>query len=139
MPTPTYITANDLDRWAVRDQAARSYLPELVSRLIVATVPREDLLSYSFVSGVEVHRPGFDGTVVTAKGTEFVPEGLSYWETGVSPPEGKANEDYNKRVKQHQDRLKEGKTDDFSRATFVALSARDWHEPQPPVKMPVPL
>lgn len=99
MRYPEWIAAQDLDeRWASTPQA-KSLLPELLRRLVFATVPREHLQKVDFPSGAETQRPGYDGTTVTSQFTAFVPEGISFWELGTEDgPERKAESDYQKRI-----------------------------------------
>ena len=128
--SPTLIRARHIADW-FGSPGAKSLLPELISRLIIATVPRGDLMKCHFPSEAEVHRPGYDGTSVCQSSTRYVPQGIAFWELGTSKAEAKANEDYDKRVDEHRKRIAEGETEDLSRATFVALSAVDWHDPKP--------
>ncbi|MFD0894781.1 hypothetical protein KBB96_04815 [Luteolibacter ambystomatis] len=81
-----------------------------------------------------MHRPGYDGTSVSQSTTPFVPQGVAFWELGTSKAESKANDDYDKRVAEHRERIAKGETEDLSKATFVALSAVDWHDPKPKKK-----
>ena len=130
MRTPKWVSALELDRWAATP-AAKLLLPELVRRLIRATVPPEDLKKLDFPSGAEVHRPGFDGTTVVTKATLYVPEGVAGWELGCDGNvKGKAESDYNNRIRQHDEKIKAGGDDDISQTTFIAVSALDWHRPE---------
>ena len=99
-------------------QNARHTLPLLVRRLIRAIVPRE---SQVLVPAMEqVQRPGLDGIVETNASSQFVPEGKSSWEMGVSSDiKGKADDDFQKRT--------EGTTVDIQReTTFVFVTPREW-------------
>jgi hypothetical protein len=127
MQYPTWIRARELDQWA-KSPAAKTLLPELVERLVKTTVPRDDLSKCEFHSEAETHRPGYDGTTATRNGTPNVPPGVAYWELGCEArPEQKAQRDYEKRVQEHEALIAAGETDDISQATFVAVTARDWH------------
>lgn len=107
-------------------------LPELISRLVKATVPKEQVTKCDFASEAETHRPGYDGTTVIEQRTLYVPEGISFWELGCeSRPEKKAQEDYDKRVEEHLERIKAGESDDISKATFIVVTACDWHGKKP--------
>lgn len=105
-------------------------LPDLVRRLVYATVPRGHLKQIDFPAGAEVQRPGYDGTTIASEPTPFVPKGVCFWELGcdAKPPKGrkKAEEDYNKRIQEHTDRLARGETDNLGEAVFVAVTALDW-------------
>lgn len=120
--------ARELNEWAKSPQA-KVLLPELVGRLVRATVPKEHLLKCDFASEAEAHRPDYDGTTVTSQGTLHVPPGIGYWELGCDArPEQKAQGDYDTRIKEHEQRVAAGETDDIHEATFIAVTARDWHK-----------
>lgn len=104
---------------------AKVMLPDLVRRLVFATVPRENLKTINFPAGAEVQRPGYDGTTSSSKGTPFVPEGLAFWELGCVPsnPKRKAQKDYDDRVKEHQQRQ-----DNIRDVTYIAVTAADWQK-----------
>lgn len=110
-------------------------LPELVGRLIRATVPQGEISKCDFAAEAETHRPGYDGTSVTKTKTLYTPEGVCYWELGCDQrPEQKAQSDYDKRIEEHENRVKAGETDDISQATFIAVTACDWHDKKPAKK-----
>lgn len=129
MRCPKWITAQDLDRWAA-SPAAKVMLPDLVRRLVFATVPREHLREIDFPSGTEVQRPGYDGTTLTDKATAFVPAGICVWELSCQKHDcrGKAQGDYDKRLAQHQQRLASGHSENLRETTFVAVTATDWQD-----------
>lgn len=92
-----WTTAVDLERWADRLDS-RSRFPQLIRRLIHATVDTVEFVD--FPAGEGVGRPGWDGIIRTQKGNAFVPSGQSGWEMGVGhDPERKANEDFRNRSK----------------------------------------
>ncbi len=126
MRCPKWIAAQDLDRWAATPQA-KAALPDLLRRLVFATVPREHLQKVDFRSGTEIQRPGYDGTTVTSQGTAFVPSGICFWELSCQTnPERKARGDYVKRVREHRTRAREGEQENLREASYVAVTARDW-------------
>src|ERR1700719_2205509 len=102
MRSPKWIRAQDLDNWA-RTPQAKLLLPELVRRLVRATVATGSLKKFDFPSEGETQRPGYDGTTFVTTGTPFVPDGVALWELGcdVGNPKGKADDDYDKRVAEH--------------------------------------
>src|ERR1035437_6051234 len=106
MRCPKWVTAQDIDRWAATPQA-KSLLPELIRRLVFATILRKDVKKIAFPSGAQFQRPGYDGTTVVTQGTQFVPEGVCFWELGcdVNNPKGKAQDDYDKRIEEHKERV----------------------------------
>ena len=86
-----FITSTDLKRWA-DTRESQSLLPELVRRLICASVKQLDRLS--FPCGDAVHMPGWDGIVSCPEPIDLVPEGDSLWECGVNKEiQAKANDD----------------------------------------------
>jgi transcriptional regulator with XRE-family HTH domain len=111
------VRALNLVQWADMIDA-RSRLPELIRRLVHATLSSPEFVSFPAMEGVQ--RPGWDGLVKTEIGNSFVPTGVSGWEigtdVGVLP---KANEDYLKRAK---DPL----GIDPSRASFLFVTPRKW-------------
>src|SRR5579864_2911419 len=87
-----WVTSTHLAEWAGR-RDAQSTLPELVSRLIYATVgPAASIL---FHSDESVQLGGWDGICTIAKGAGLIPDGGSAWELGAqrSGIKGKADED----------------------------------------------
>ena len=114
-----WITAAELDRWAATS-AARSALPELIRRLVHATCRPGDLERVNFPGGEEVHRPGYDGETKVQGGNAWVPEGLAYWELSTS--EGVKD----KLEKDYSHRLATRGAGDFSVASYIAVSARDF-------------
>jgi|GEM_PF-2530297 hypothetical protein len=88
----------DLTHWADR-RHSQGTLPELIPRLIFATVPIETIYRIDFPAGDSVSRPGFDGVLQVTKGYGFVPRGQSVWEMGVDRKlKQKAEVDYAKRT-----------------------------------------
>ena len=67
-----FITSTHLKQWADTKEF-QSLLPELVRRLIFASVKQLDRLS--FPSGDAVHLPGWDGFVSCRESIDLVPEG----------------------------------------------------------------
>ena len=66
------------------------------------------------------------------QGTLYVPEGVGLWELGceVNAVKGKADRDYDTRIKEHDQKVKDGTGDDISQSTFIAVTPFDWHRPQ---------
>src|SRR5258708_1602594 len=78
--TSNWVRALELENWA-DTLDSRSRFPQLVRRLLHATV--EGIQLVSFPAGEGVQREGFDGIVKTTSSNAFVPEGVSVWESGV--------------------------------------------------------
>lgn len=119
MRCPTWVTAREIDHWA-ETTTAKDVLAELIHRLVLATVDRENLKDISFPAHEEAHRHGYDGRTLTDINTPHVPQGLCAWELSCDGnPERKAERDYRKR-------LKDAQNWDISQLTYIAVTARDW-------------
>ena len=110
--------ASDITRWADTPDAHHQ-LPQLIRRLVMATVPMPSLVDMP--SGSSVPLPGWDGLLTVENGNAWVPSGDSAWEfssqkQGIA---GKANADYNKRL---TDPLGVNARD----TTFVFATPRRW-------------
>ena len=87
---------SDIEQWADKPDAPHK-LPELVRRLILASVPMPSLLHMP--SGSSVWRRGWDGLLVVENGNAWVPDGASAWELSCQKePKRKATQDYGKRA-----------------------------------------
>ena len=112
-----FITSTHLKQWADTKES-QSLLPELIRRLICASVKRLDRLS--FPSGDAVHMPGWDGIVSCREQIDLVPEGESLWECGVNKDiQTKANDDITKRAANPLGHIK-------AESTFVFVTPREW-------------
>src|SRR5437773_9007565 len=121
MRQPKWITALELDRWAETNDA-KTRLPELLRRLIHASVDPSDLEHINFPGGEETHRPGYDGETKCECGDAKVPAGISYWELGTTAGvKTKLDEDYEKRIKDRG-------TGDFDKVTYIAVTAHDYQK-----------
>lgn len=72
-------------------------LPVLIRRLIAETAV--GLLDLDMPGESGVAAGGFDGVAKTSGATTHVPSGISVWELSVGGNDGKANDDYSKRIK----------------------------------------
>jgi hypothetical protein len=114
-----WVIAQDLQSWAGRLDA-ESRLPELVRRLVRATVDAPQKVA--FPSGESVQTGGWDGIVLTTTGNDYVPDGSSGWELSKRADiKTKADDDYQKRTvdPEHLDRAK---------TTYVFLTPRRWNQ-----------
>lgn len=103
--------------WADQPEATHQ-LPELIRRLILATVPAVSHLDIP--AGSAVWLPGWDGLLAVEAGNAWAPDGSSAWEFGSGRnPAGKANSDYRKRTDDPQGV-------DAAWATFVFVTSRQW-------------
>lgn len=113
------VDGTDLNSWANR-RDAQAFLPQLLRRLIHATLEREQILRIGFPSGEGVQLGGWDGIVAVEQGNAFVPDGVSAWEMGVTAGvKGKADGDYVKRCE-------EPLGVDPAQSTFVFVTPRRW-------------
>ena len=108
---------SEISNWADLPDANHQ-LPELIRRLILATVP--ELSRLGMPSGSAVWLSGWDGLLTAENGNAWAPNGNSAWEFGCRKDVGtKANEDYRKRTDPP-----EGVADATS--TFVFVTPRQW-------------
>jgi hypothetical protein len=111
------VNATDLNSWA-NTRVSQQEVPKLVRMLVSATT--DSIERTSFPAGDSVQSGGFDGLLITAVGSAFVPQGLSIWEFGTDRnPKGKADGDYRKRTEN-------SRGIDKSNATFVFVTPRKW-------------
>lgn len=115
---PELVTALDLDQWS-ESLAAKSTLPVLVGRLILATASVTEIT----MRGREgVTLPGWDGLVSSDADDPHVPHGFSGWELGTSrDPRAKAQSDIH-------DRNIDPQGVDPTATTFVAVTSRRWRD-----------
>jgi hypothetical protein len=91
----TLIDATDLSLWAKRHDA-QARLPQLIRRLVLASVARAERLHFRAHEGISLE--GWDGVVQVETGNAFVPDGVSGWEMGTNMGvKRKADGDYTKR------------------------------------------
>ncbi|NJO80300.1 MAG: hypothetical protein HC827_18510 [Cyanobacteria bacterium RM1_2_2] len=121
MVPPHWITASDLNEWAIQaNRQAQEKLPELLRRLVHDTVQRPRRVD--FPSGDSIHMAGWDGVVEVSEGNSIVPDGYSVWEVSVREDRtAKATEDYQKRCTNPLG-LNPAET------TFVFVTSRRWRD-----------
>ena len=113
--------SSDIVHWADKPDA-QDKLPELVRRLVLATVPMPSILNMP--SGSSISRPGWDGLLVVEEGNVWTPDGASAWEfSREAKPRQKATADYNKRTT-------DPRGIDAPATTFVFVTPRKWDEKQ---------
>ena len=114
-----FITSTDLKLWAGTKECEQ-LLPELIRKLIYATVHTDSIDKSRFPAGDVVFLPGWDGILDCKEKIDQVPAGISLWECGAtSDVKGKIDDDFNKR-----DSNPSGY--DKSKATFVFVTPRIW-------------
>lgn len=112
-----WVDGTDLEQWANRVDS-RALLPEVIRRLVYATVPSPRRIE--FRSGEGVQLAGWDGYVEAPSGNDRVPQGVSCWELGTGrDPRAKAQEDYGTRTANPLG-INPGE------ATFVVVTPRRW-------------
>jgi len=112
-----FITSTDLKRWADTKEC-QQFLPELIKKLIDASVSNINRLTFPAGDAVSVH--GWDGIVSCEEGFDIIPAGISLWECGATKDvSGKISHDFGVR---EEDPLGYTK----SSSTFVLVTPRIW-------------
>lgn len=118
-----FVTARSIQHWA-DSLDARSVLPQIVRRLVIATVG--DISEIDFPAYESIQRPGFDGIVDCTGGNAWVPAGRSVWELSTEKDDrgqfkvAKANEDFDKRTVNTP-------RDEQERSFYVCLTPRTFN------------
>lgn len=120
-----YVSANDIKNWTeTNKKTSEVLLPELIRRLVVASIPRDKIKQLDFPAGDSTSTTGFDGFLETDVGYPFVSEGLSVWEIGTQiDVKGKADDDYQKRTKNSAGINKK-------KCEYVSATSRTWRDKQ---------
>lgn len=114
-----WITSTDLKQWADTTDC-REALPELIKRLIVATVSHKNIKKIRFPSGDSICLSGWDGVVDIDEKTYPIESGISLWELGASKDiKSKAESDYSKRLNNTGGYVS-------NESTFVFVTPRIW-------------
>lgn len=91
------ITTGEIENWADTIEC-KYYLPQLIRKLIIATIDFNSIKHLQFSYGEDVNTGGYDGELLTESENLFVPFGETVWEFGTTNnKKGKADEDYEKR------------------------------------------
>lgn len=108
-----------IENWA-RTVPAKAEFPELVLRLVQATIPSCQN-KVDIPIGSSIYIGGWDGWINTKEGTTYIPQGLSGWEFGTDDsPISKANSDYKKRTEAENPVYNKAET------TFVFVTPWIW-------------
>ena len=111
--------SSEIDNWSDKPDAHHR-LPELIRRLVMATVPMPS--GIDIPSGSSVRLSGWDGLVDVEGGNAWVPSGLSAWELSCENSRSlrnKATADYRKRTANPQGV-------DIPSTAFVFATTRRW-------------
>ena len=112
------IRARQIQQWSETYLEARQRLPVLLRRLVHST--GHDLSEVDFPGYDDAERKGPDGKTVSGAATPWIPEGVAFWEFGVSPNmQRKADGDYTARTRSIP--LAERRE-----STFVFVTPRNW-------------
>ena len=127
-----WIKQTDLNEWADR-KGSRIEFPVMIRDLVLASAPDPaDIRHIRFPGGESGEVRGYDGDLVTAVGSTYVPSGRSVWEFGTNEdPLAKFKSDYSTRVKglKTEDQKAEAKA-----MTFVFVTPRNYNHPT--IKLP---
>lgn len=108
-----------IENWA-RTVPAKAEFPELVLRLVQATIPPCQN-NVDIPIGSSIYIGGWDGWINTKEGTTYIPQGVSGWEFGTDDsPITKANSDYKKRTEAENPVYNKAET------TFVFVTPWIW-------------
>ncbi|RLA84884.1 MAG: hypothetical protein DRG78_00170 [Epsilonproteobacteria bacterium] len=110
-----HVTAKEIENWSSSNaREAQSLLPELIGKLILATVNPKN---FHFPYGNSILTGGWDGMLSVDEGNPFVPEGNSVWEFGTNTSiNAKAEQDYDKRTSASANK----------KLTYVFATTRTW-------------
>lgn len=112
-----WVTALKLEQWA-DELSARALLPQILRRLVHATLEPTAIKRAQFPSGEGIQRPEEDGLTETLAGNAKLPNGNAAWEAGCNKEIlGKAEDDFIKRSPDAQ-------------TTFVFVTPRKWTKKQ---------
>jgi hypothetical protein len=113
------ITTGEIENWADTIEC-KYYLPQLIRKLIIATIDFNSIKHLQFSYGEDVNTGGFDGELLTESENLFVPFGETVWEFGTTNnKKGKADEDYEKRKLNPLDKVP-------SETTYVNINGKKY-------------
>ncbi len=94
----SFVTASNItQRLCSPSRDGQELLPQLVSKLITASIPKEVIREFRFPHGNQIYLHGADGILVVNDDINhlYVPSGISLWEMGTSmDPKPKADNDF---------------------------------------------
>lgn len=115
------ITTGEIENWADTIEC-KYYLPQLIRKLIIATIDFNSIKHLQFSYGEDVNTGGYDGELLTESENLFVPFGETVWEFGTTNnKKGKADEDYEKRKLNPLDKVP-------SETTYVNINGKKYRD-----------
>jgi hypothetical protein len=115
------ITIGDIENWADTIEC-KYYLPQLIRKLIIATIDFNSIKHLQFSYAEDVNTGGYDGELLTECENLFVPSGETVWEFGTTNnKKGKADEDYEKRKLNPLDKVP-------SETTYVNINGKKYRD-----------
>ncbi|WPR73077.1 hypothetical protein SLW70_08150 [Flavobacterium sp. NG2] len=115
------ITTGEIENWADTIEC-KYYLPQLIRKLIIATIDFNSIKHLQFSYGEDVNTGGYDGELLTESENLFVPFGETVWEFGTTNnKKGKADEDYEKRKLNPLDKIP-------SETTYVNINGKKYRD-----------
>ena len=127
----SFITASTIaQRLCSPSRDGQELLPQLVAKLITASIPKEAIREFRFPYGDQIYLHGVDGVLAIDDKVQdiYVPSGISLWEMGTSMNQkSKADEDFAKaedKLVQAFPNVIPAVTPD--KATFVFVTSTSW-------------
>ena len=115
------ITTGEIENWADTIEC-RYHLPQLIRKLIIATIDFNSIKYLQFSYGEDVNTGGYDGELLTESENLFVPFGETVWEFGTTNnKKGKADEDYEKRKLNTLDKIP-------SETTYININGKKYRD-----------
>ena len=127
----SFVTATMIEqRLCAPSRDGQELLPQLVAKLIVASIPKEAIREFRFPHGAQVYLPGEDGILAVDDAVQHphVPSGISVWEMSTArDAKSKANADFangEEKLAEAFPNVVPAVTPD--KATFVFVTSRSW-------------
>jgi len=126
----SFVTASIIANRLCSSRDGQELLPQLVSKLITASIPKEKIRQFRFPYGDQIYLHGLDGILAVDDDVQhlYVPSGISVWEMSTSmDPKSKADEDFDNakdKLAQAFPNVTPAVTPD--KATFVFVTATSW-------------
>ena len=126
----SFISATDISKRLCETRDAQELLPQLIDKLITASIPMENIKALRVPVGDQIHLHGVDSTLAIDDEIkhQYIPSGFSIWEAGTDKdPKSKADKAFaaaaTKLSKAFPD-IKPSLTPD--KATFVFVTSKPW-------------